>query len=575
MARNRKKQRKKATVPQMSGSYRLPPVRHKEVRSALDMIASLNNRGNYPAAMELLGQIQQIEPDCPEIMFVLASTLEATGQVNEAITTYERLLQSQPKFMPGIVNLAALLAENRQFEAASKLYIKAISLQSDCMPAHLNLARVYMSLKRPAMALKHYDFIVKNRGTVNDLLEAGEAYDAAGNEKSSLKLYSRGLNLTGNKSLILTKMAIVELSRARKDEARRFLDQALQENSQNGFARYHLIKHFAKDIDLDGQLHEITSILEQIKDKSAREVRSPLHYARANILNRKKQYEQAFTDYRQANSLLGELSSDDYELRQANIDRLKQLFPAAAFKEQINSDQKGRTVFVLGPPRSGTTLIEQIIASHPEAAGVGELELLPNISPSLKSTEKAELDRFAASYLAGYPSRLAHKARIVDKSISSFQFIGLILAAFPDAILINSMRHPMDIAWSAYTEYFSRESLGFTYSFKQMARFLKQYDETLDYWRQELPGRILDVRYEQLVQSSEEQTRRLIEHTGLEWNDQCLNFHQNTSTVRTASIDQVRQPIYSSSISRWKPYEPWLDELKELLKEAVCRYEAI
>jgi hypothetical protein len=238
-------------------------------------------------------------------------------------------------------------------------------------------------------------------------------------------------------------------------------------------------------------------------------------------------------------------------------------------------------IFVVGMPRSGTTLTEQIISSHPDVFGAGELfdllDLLKNKSgekafpESLRGITPAQLRELGRKYAGGLQARDRKARKITDKMPANFGNIGLIHLILPGAKIVHVSRHPLDTSISCFTRLFAHNQ-NQSYDLYEQGRYYRAYKRMMDHWRDVLPpGSFYDVRYETLVENTEEEARKLVDFCGLSWDDACLAFHKNERTVRTASLAQVRQPIYKSSLARWKKNEKYLGPLTEGLGEA---YEA-
>jgi hypothetical protein len=232
-------------------------------------------------------------------------------------------------------------------------------------------------------------------------------------------------------------------------------------------------------------------------------------------------------------------------------------------------------LFIVGMPRSGTTLIEQIMASHPRLFGAGELPNLHNAAVSLHPTgggifsfpdamlhvSGEHLQRLAAHYVSEVLRLAPTATHVIDKMPSNFFFAGLIHLALPNARIIHAVRDPVDTCMSCFSKLFAAGQYH-TYDLAELGRYYRHYEELMEHWRRVLPvGRILDVRYEDLVADLEGQARRIIGHCGLEWHRRCLAFHETVRPVRTASATQVRQPLYRSAIGRARPYERFLGPL--------------
>jgi hypothetical protein len=258
----------------------------------------------------------------------------------------------------------------------------------------------------------------------------------------------------------------------------------------------------------------------------------------------------------------------------------------AAFEALTDSTRTGlghpseQPVFVVGMPRSGTTLIEQMIASHPAAAGAGELAEIPRIAAEVFPADdrrrtarraRSELTaervaELAETYLGVLRQGREGARRIVDKMPSNFFFLGLITTLFPKATIIHADRHPLDTCLSCFFQSFG--VLPWSNDLRSIADFYAIYRDAMAYWRRVLPdGVILDVRYEELVEDPASQARRMIGHCDLEWDDAVLDFSQQKSIVRTASVAQARQPIYKTSKQRWTNYAAQLGDLATELAE--------
>ena len=237
-------------------------------------------------------------------------------------------------------------------------------------------------------------------------------------------------------------------------------------------------------------------------------------------------------------------------------------------------------VFIVGMPRSGTTLIEQILVSHPRVFGAGERQEFsegvakirapngqgyPEAVPTLPSEQ---LRRLGQTYLNSVQSMAPRAERITDKMPENFRFLGLIHLALPNAHIIHASRDPRDVALSCFSIDFAEDHLPFTYDLSELGRYIRAYQVLMEHWRKVLPARvILNVQYEELVEDLEKGARRIVAHCGLEWDDACLDFHRTERVVQTASATQVRRPIYRTSVGRWREYGDLLKPLLEVLGE--------
>lgn len=304
---------------------------------------------------------------------------------------------------------------------------------------------------------------------------------------------------------------------------------------------------------------------------------SSLHFAAAQLLDRLGRYEQAFAHATRANAPWA--GSYDARRMEDAVTACAALFTKATLPGMTRATNRDEApVFIVGMPRSGSTLVEQVLASHPQVHGGGELlwvnrlwqALLgrvgsASLDEALARMSSADADSVAGEYLRALHALQPAAARVIDKNLSNFMHLGLIWALFPGARVIHCRRDPLDSCLSCYVTDFS-EVLPFTCSLPALGHFNRQVDRLVSHWKQVLDLPILEVDYEAVVGDLEGNARRLLNFVDLPWDERCLQFHRNRRPVATASRAQVRRPLYSSSIGRWRHYEPWLGPLQKALE---------
>jgi len=270
------------------------------------------------------------------------------------------------------------------------------------------------------------------------------------------------------------------------------------------------------------------------------------------------------------------------EQDRALVDALIQAFPAPVTTDTgYGSDEP---IFIVGMPRSGTTLVERILSSHPHVYAAGELMEFPvqlsRLAPAggqgrldaawAAQSQRYDWTRLGLLYVDGTRPQTAMKPRFIDKLPYNFMYLGLIAKALPKARIICLRRHPLDTCLGNFRETFAENSAfhGYSFDLLDIGRFYIQFDRLMSHWNSALPGRILEVDYEALVADPEAVTRQLLAHCNLPWNDACLDFHHNTSAAATASSAQVREPLHRRAVGRWEKYRPYLGPLQQLLTEA-------
>jgi tetratricopeptide (TPR) repeat protein len=327
-----------------------------------------------------------------------------------------------------------------------------------------------------------------------------------------------------------------------------------------------------KQTETSNHVAEIRRMLAAPKRSAMGEVQ--LNYALALELENLGHHAQSFEALARGAAARRAMMAYRVEGDLATMARIAEVFDGAFFAAERPCDDRDGPVFVLGLPRSGTTLVDRILSAHPQIESLGELNDWPLALTGLARgdskqdlvSRSATLDMRAlgAAYLARVTGRRQHHRFFIDKTPSNFLYIGLIAAALPNARVIHLVRDPMDNALGMYKALF-RMGYPFSYDFADLARYMLAKDRLMQHWRTVLPGRVLDVRYEDIVADQEGQTRRLLDHVGVDWDPACLDFHANASPTATASAAQVRQPLYAGAVGRWRRYERELAPLAAML----------
>jgi predicted Zn-dependent protease len=314
-----------------------------------------------------------------------------------------------------------------------------------------------------------------------------------------------------------------------------------------------------------------------------------LEFALGKALEDESQFAASFEHYASGNALHRATIGHDADALTAQVRRTTARYTARFFSERHGwGSERADPIFIVGLPRSGSTLLEQILASHPLVEGTRELTdipalayeltLRPNESERTEYTDAvAALDRqqieaLAARYLLRTEVyRPLRKPRFVDKMLANFGHIGLINLMFPRAAIIDARRHPLGCGFSCYKQLFAR-GVNFSYDLGELGRYYRDYAELMEHFDAVLPGRVYPVHYERLVADPETELRKLLHYCGLPFEPQCLQFYENPRVVQTISSEQVRRPIYGDSVDQWRHYEPWLTPLKAALGDLVERY---
>lgn len=463
-------------------------------------------------------------------------------------------------------------------EAALRYFARAVGEEPRNPYYHLSLGEAYLKVSEYAPAIKHIQYSLELKpGVIEALCSLGQAYIAFDKPELALPLFQQALKINRNHPRVRVGLASALTSLGRMDEASVYLQETIQNRVAIPSAYLDLV-HSRK---FTSEPPELKAILRELENpKLEAQGAQKLHHAAGKVFNDLKRYEEAFAQFSKAKEAAG--YQFDIDLYTSWVDTMVEMFTPDMLANRANYGNPSEIpVFVVGMPRSGTTLTEQICASHPDVHGAGELSKLRRVANAidLKTSSagdlnqpimsmSAELSRtLADEHLSYLRERAPAALRIVDKMPHNFELIGLIGLLFPNARIIHCRRDAIDNCVSCFVLAFSQ---GHSYNtdLKTLGLYYRQYDRLMRHWNRVFPGLIFENRYEALVEDQEAQSRRLIDYLGLPWDDACLRFFDRDGSVNTPSRWQVRQPIYKSSVKRWKNYEgeiqPLIDALGDL-----------
>ncbi|OGS90457.1 MAG: hypothetical protein A2Z95_04445 [Gallionellales bacterium GWA2_60_18] len=516
-------------------------------------------------------------PNYPEPMNNLGALLLELARPEEAAAALERALQLNPDYAEALCNRGGVYLVQEQESAALDCYRRTLQLRPEHAAAQCGLARTWFALETypeaEAAALQALRLDPKH-ADAHALL--GKIYTQTEQPEQAEAEFTRALQLDPECNDALTGLGHLQEVQGRLPEAEATLLRALAASPDNLDARISLV-HARKVKPGDANFAAVQAE-EQSGSANSKKWTIELHFALGKGYDDLRDCERAFPHFITGCKLKRATLSYGPDANARLTDTLMEIFDRATIERLRGSGDPSQTpVFVLGMPRSGTTLAEQIIASHPDVYGAGELMDLQQIArerttntatrfpDNLRALDQAMLASWGADYAAGLRSRVPDAQRITDKMPANSMIVGLIHLMLPNARIIHVNRNPVDTCVSCFTKLFAHGQ-EFSYDLAELGRYYADYARLMQHWRDVLPpGAFLDVRYEDIVADKEAQARRLIEYCGLEWDDACLDFHKTERAVRTASVTQVRQPIYTSSVERWRTYEKFLGPLLDAL----------
>ena len=519
------------------------PVGTGKLALAIEHVGS----GQLVEAELILHDVVQATPDLALARNVLGQLLDKRRCHREAYDHHKRAVTTEPENAQYWSDFGRCLLGLQQADAAIVAFEKAVELQPGNVDTAMALVDALSSAGRFAATLPHLDKIIVSRP------DWGVAHCQKGAQLQFLGEFA---------------------------DAKSCFEEALRLDPELIEAYFHLLQIGSAPPDEEAVIARLRTTVERPELTQRR--RSIGLFTLAKLYERRNDHDAAFQFCAAANDVLKPLRSLDREEMARFVESLIEGFTVETFEHFRGAGlPSDRPVFIVGMPRSGTTLVETIVSSHSRVFAGGEIRKLPELATELRGSgsEALSYPRDAAKLDPGqlaeigqlYLTHLGTLApsaaeRVTDKQPANFFHLGLIAVLFPNAVIVSCRRDVMDTCLSCYFQYFDEPgTISYTSDLEDLGFFYGQYKRIMDHWRTVLPTPILDVDYEEVVRDQERTSRRILEFVGLDWEQSCLDFHDNRRGVRTVSMWQVRQPIYTSSVGKWRRYEKHLDPLKAVL----------
>lgn len=569
------------------GDWSIPLARIKKMLTVLPLIdgqivvedlmreahLQLQN-GLFAKAEQFYRSILIKNPECHSASLGIALAALQQNNMADAIQFMQQAAEIAPKVALYRRNLGEILRRVGQLEAAKASHDMAISLEPNSSENHFLLALVYNDNRQFELAVQHYRIALsfnKNYGLAWNNL--GASLESMGDKDQAKSAYATAIRLNPNHAEAQNNLGAIYSEEGQIEKARTHFEAAIAANPDLIEAHYNLslIKTY---ILYEPHLVALEAFTQKINHYP---VHARIHYyfALGKALDDTQQYARAFKAYAEGNRLHYSQKPWNKTKLYEIVEHLPTIFTQYFLKQPEKTKETRCPIFIVGMPRAGTTLIEQILSSHKNIYGAGELNILDEIIQEASHAARLPFntwvtqltdDEFAAlgeKYLDRTWKLAPDKQFIIDKMPSNCFYIGMIYRMLPTAKIIHAIRDPMDSCFSCFTHLF-KSSMLFAYDLTALGDYYALYAQAMQHWHRVLPSTVIfDLPYEQLVAHHEKLSKQLVEYIGLSWDPNCLNFYKNDRVIKTASLIQVRKPIYKTSVQRWQYFS---EELKPLLQ---------
>ncbi len=541
-------------------------------------VQALSNLGNAYAALQQPIEARQayekalrLEPKNPMVLHNLGNALVLDGAIKEAIKAFEDAIALKPDYAESYNCLGGAFDALGEYHKAVASFQVAIQLNPDLLGAHVSLGRQLALLGALGEAVDCYNKALSiYPGDENLCFGLALVRRYQGRHDEAMSIYREILENNPQNHMAIAGEAEIFEMKGQREEAYGKIRTLIEMGGMNGMGADVYLR-ICRSV---GTCEEAISLAQMLLggDLLMLSQKASVHNSLGKLYDKLADYDEAFLHFEQSN-MLQDLSYDP-ATQEETVDNLISAFnPNTLAKIARGSNRSELPILILGMPRSGTTLVEQILASHPQVFGAGELDDINEIVNPLPKAiyprhvgnmKQSTLDELAQAYLDRLHDYDPEAKRVTDKMPANFINLGLVAIMLPGARVIHCVRDPLDTCLSIY---FQRFNLTHNYAtdFANLGHFHKEYERLMAHWKSVLDIPILEVNYADMIADQEKVSREIVAFSGLEWDDRCLQFHKTGRDVATASYDQVRKPVYTSSLGRWKHYEKHLGPLKEAL----------
>ena len=553
----------------------------KRQRTRIRLGRALVFMGRVDEANALKEEFMELSQDNQDI--AKAAELEKEEKFAEAEKIYRQILTRHPDNVSAMRLWAQLGIREKRYSEAEKLLRQAVKVAPGFSQALTDLCSVQLEQEKFDDVIDSAKKLVKLKPRSPDgQIWLAAANAAAGNHIDAVKFYDKALDIAPNHVGAMCGKGNAYRTIGNQDGAIAAYRSSIKANPLHAEAYWSLanLKTFCFE---DQEVDDMLALLGDEHISSEGQVQ--LNNALGLEFDGRKEYDRAFEFIDCGNRLRREQEFYDRVENEERTDLSIEAFTPQFFDDNADpGDPDSAPIFIVGLPRSGSTLLEQILSSHSKVDGTHELfdfgqtiRADPKLSapPTRYPTSVANIDadgfkRLGSEYIERTRRHRGDRPFFTDKNPNNFVHVGLLHLILPNAKIINARRHPLDSCFGSYKQLFARGQ-PFTYDLIELGEYYLQYQRLMDHWHEVLPGKVLDVQYEEVVADLGGQVRRILDYCGLDWEESCLRFHETSRSVKSASSEQVRQPIYTSAVNTWRHYEahlgPLIETLEPLLRE--------
>jgi len=502
----------------------------KILEKKVQFILELYKSKKFYKAERLIKELLQEKQEVPFLYNILGIILNAQNKTEEAINCYKKGIKIDPLNNMIYNNLGTSYKSIKKFDEAEECFKKSIKIKHDVSQTHNNLGNLYLSINK-----------------YNDAINS----------------YKNAIKIDKNFFMAYYNLGIAYKSLGKFGESKKYLLGSIKLNN-NFYPAHRNLSQIIKYDKEEDHFKELKNIYKEFKKNDISKIE--VGFALGKAYEDKKDYEKSFFYYEEANKIMRNNINYSYENEKIEFDKLKKIFNKDLFKKYKNIGiSSASPIFILGMPRSGTTLVEQIISSHPDVYGGDELDILPELIKKNinfgKEVEKSKINIIGSDYIKHIKDISKGHKRTTDKLPVNFKWIGLIKLALPNSIVIHCTRDAKDNCLSIFKSFFTSNQINYAYNLKDIISYYKLYNDLMQHWHNTLPDFLINIKYEEIINKPKDKINELIKSCNLSWSNKCIKFYDNNRPIKTASDTQARNKIYKTSVNSWKKYKNQVDKI--------------